>query len=166
MGKTIDYYIRFYQISSKDTQQKKIDQVEAFLQDKYFSSNSDLENSTNHKKYQQNHKEIQSFLFKQKDYQILAEIALRCYVSEQIYQTCNALASQYGEQHQFKSTDLYSFVLDDVLAGDKKHNFVSLNQLQPNQYKPLAHKILKTFDFSKGTLLSTWVSLLPHHPHR
>jgi hypothetical protein len=37
-----------------------------------------------------------------------AEICLRCYISSQIRQVCLKLAQQFGENHQFKSSDLSS----------------------------------------------------------
>lgn len=80
-----------------------------------------------------------------------AEICLRCYISEQIRQVCLKLAEQFGENHQFKSSDLYPFVLDDI--------FESSRQSQPTEYRSMATKILQTFDPQKARL-STWTTRL------
>jgi hypothetical protein len=80
-----------------------------------------------------------------------AEICLRCYISFQIRQVCLKLAQQFGENHQFKISDLYPFVLDDVLEQNR--------QSQSREYRSMARKILETFDPQKARL-STWITRL------
>lgn len=82
---------------------------------------------------------------------LTAAICLRCYISDQIRQVCFKLAEQFGENHQFKSYDLYPFVLDDIL----EHSRLS----QSREYPSMATKILQTFDPQKARL-STWTTRL------
>lgn len=81
----------------------------------------------------------------------LAELSLRSFISSQIEQVCIQLEMQFGENHGFRRTDLFPFVLDDD------------GSTQPRAYKPLAKQILESFDPRRGSL-STWtVRLVKHH---
>lgn len=78
----------------------------------------------------------------------VAEICLRCYISEQIKQGCLKLKRQFGENHQFNEFDLYPLVLDDILGKSKETGYISL-----------ANKILQDFNPHKASL-STWTNRL------
>lgn len=78
----------------------------------------------------------------------VAEICLRCYISEQIKQGCLKLKRQFGENHQFNEFDLYPLVLDDILGKSKETGYISL-----------ATKILQDFNPHKASL-STWTNRL------
>ncbi|MGI0491656.1 hypothetical protein ACN4EG_07575 [Alkalinema pantanalense CENA528] len=81
----------------------------------------------------------------------LAELSLRSFISNQIEQVCIQLEMQFGENHGFRRTDLFPFVLDDD------------GSTQPRAYKPLSKQILESFDPRRGSL-STWtVRLVKHH---
>ncbi|MEO0538679.1 MAG: hypothetical protein AAF215_33070 [Cyanobacteria bacterium P01_A01_bin.123] len=80
-----------------------------------------------------------------------AQLCLRCWVSQGIYQACAQLVQKFGQRYQFTLTDLLGYVLDD----DGK----SLGA-----YQPLTVKILESFDATKGKLLSWVYKLTQSHP--
>jgi hypothetical protein len=83
----------------------------------------------------------------------LAEVCLRCYISQQIYQVCWDLTVKFGSNYGFSCQDLLSFVLDDDLLLE------TLSQswlVQSSSYQSLATTVLKTFDPTKGSL-GAWV---------
>ncbi len=83
----------------------------------------------------------------------LAEVCLRCYISQQIYQVCWDLTVKFGVNHGFSCPDLLSFVLDDdLLLETPNQSWV----IQSSVYESLAITILKTFDPTKGSL-GAWV---------
>lgn len=82
----------------------------------------------------------------------LAELCLRCFISNQIQQVCRHIESQFGSNHGVTIADLLPFVLDD--AGEKR-----LNAQHPSSYLSLADQILQSFDPARGSL-STWVMRL------
>ncbi|PSF35596.1 hypothetical protein C7H19_16460 [Aphanothece hegewaldii CCALA 016] len=82
---------------------------------------------------------------------LIAQICLRCFISEQIKQVCINLERQFGQNYQFNRYDLFPFVLDDTL-DDLKHKGAT-------EYKSMATKILQTFD-PKLASLSTWTTRL------
>lgn len=88
-------------------------------------------------------------LFRKND--SIAEICLRCFISEQIKQICINLERQFGNSHQFNRYDLFPFVLDDTLDRPK--------QTKTREYTPMATKILQTFDPQQASL-STWTTRL------
>lgn len=81
----------------------------------------------------------------------IAEICLRCFISEQIKQICLNLEGKYGESHQFKWYDLLPFVLDDALNRPE--------QPETGEYISMATKVLQTFDPEQANL-STWTNRL------
>lgn len=83
------------------------------------------------------------------------EICLRCFISEQIKQTCDDLAHRFGNR-RFSSDELLSYVLNDVDLDQP----LTLNQeSRTSSFEPLATKILQTFDPEKSKL-STWARRL------
>jgi hypothetical protein len=84
----------------------------------------------------------------------LAEVCLRCYISQQIYQVCQDLTLKFGSNYGFSCPDLLSFVLDDDLLLETPNQSWLV---QSSSYECLAKKILKTFDPAKGSLRS-WVN--------
>jgi cytochrome c-type biogenesis protein CcmH/NrfF len=81
----------------------------------------------------------------------IAQICLRCFISEQIEQVCINLERQFGDSHQFDRYDLFPFVLDDTLDRSK----LTLAK----EYQSMATKILQTFDPQQASL-STWTTRL------
>jgi hypothetical protein len=96
---------------------------------------------------------IQQQLLDLRESQPLAELCLRCFISEQIDQACLDLVRQFGTVGGFKHTDLLHFVLDD-------YKLLKFSRSQPNStYQSLADKILETFNPERAQL-STWVKRL------
>jgi predicted component of type VI protein secretion system len=83
----------------------------------------------------------------------LAEVCLRCYISQQIYQVCWDLTVKFGGSHGFSCQDLLSFVLDDDLILETPSQSWLVQSIN---YESLATMVLKTFDPTKGSL-SAWV---------
>jgi hypothetical protein len=87
----------------------------------------------------------------------LAECCLRCFISQQIAQTCAVLAATLGAREgavYFTCNDLYPFVLNDEIrerAASRPSSHSS------TQFQPLAIAILETFDPKKAGL-SVWIS--------
>jgi hypothetical protein len=82
----------------------------------------------------------------QNSHPVLAETALRCYISGQVDHGCRDLASRFGRQHGFTSEDLLSFVLDDLRSVGRSNS----------PYQSVATQVLQSFDVDRGAL-STWV---------
>ncbi|NJR66284.1 MAG: hypothetical protein HC772_14690, partial [Leptolyngbyaceae cyanobacterium CRU_2_3] len=80
----------------------------------------------------------------------LAEVCMRCFISNQIDGICQRLAMQFGSRHGFTHHDLLPYVLDDV---------VSVTRRSSSSYRSLATKILDSYDPDKAGL-STWVHRL------
>jgi hypothetical protein len=83
----------------------------------------------------------------------LAEVCLRCYISQQIYQVCWDLTVKFGGNHGFSCQDLLSFVLDDDLLLETPSQSCLV---QSGSYESLATMVLKTFNPVKGSL-GAWV---------
>jgi hypothetical protein len=88
-----------------------------------------------------------------------AEWCLRCYISNQIEQSCLQLETQFGSEHGFTRYDLFPFVLDDVLDVRLRDKATASNAVS---YRSLATEILESFDPVKAGL-STWVTRLVRH---
>jgi hypothetical protein len=98
--------------------------------------------------------EIQGKLLAASDREPLADLCLRCFISNQIEQVCIQLEQQFGLNHGFSRQELFPLVLDD----DGK-----LNASRPaGPYVSVARNILNTFEPSKGSL-STWTIRLVKH---
>jgi len=69
---------------------------------------------------------------------LLAQICLRCWISNQIHQVCIYLEHQFGRRYGFTCHDLFPLVLDDTLETTK--------------HIPLSLKILETFEREKVSL--------------
>lgn len=89
----------------------------------------------------------------------LAEICLRCFISQQIEQICIQLEAQFGKKHGFTHCDLFSFVLDEISPKQIK----TKGDSESLQYKSLATEILETFDCHKGSFTSWIARLVKHH---
>ena len=76
-----------------------------------------------------------------------ALLSLRCFISQQIVQTCASLVNQFGSFHRFGLADLLPLVLDDD------------GSVPPSNYPALTQQILKTFKSSSGSL-ANWVTRL------
>ncbi|MBF2063586.1 MAG: hypothetical protein IGS39_04020 [Calothrix sp. C42_A2020_038] len=104
--------------------------------------------------------EIQRQLWQQMRVQAassIAEICLRCYVSNQIYQVCFDLGAKFGRQNGFTYQELLPLVLaDEVLLTTQTG--------KASSYESLATTILKTYNPDKGSL-NTWISrYVKQHP--
>lgn len=121
MSTVLNDYSYFNQLNNQGTvKRKKIDEAESFLREYFLNSKTD---STEKKL----HINIQGSLFNLKKTEVIAEVCLRCYISEEVKQTCKALVRQFGANYQFEDSDLYSFVLDDFFLRDKKGQFLSIH---------------------------------------
>ena len=90
-----------------------------------------------------------------------AQLSLRCYISQQIVQTCYALAQQFGAYYHFDRTDLLLLVLNDngnpFPTEELVYNSKTKQSIPP--YKSTAQTILEKYHPSKSTL-ATWVKRL------
>ena len=77
----------------------------------------------------------------------IAEICLRCFISNQIEQTCYLIANQFGTEHGFRYHDLLVFVLNDYM---ERHQ----NQ---SKFISVAREILDGFEPERSNL-ATWTS--------
>ncbi|MBD2464382.1 hypothetical protein H6G89_25585 [Oscillatoria sp. FACHB-1407] len=87
----------------------------------------------------------------------LAEMCLRCYISNQIEQVCLHLEGQFGNEHGFTRYDLFPLVLNDVLEVRRAPQIATRTT-----YRSLATEILQSFDPAKASL-STWATRLVRH---
>lgn len=84
----------------------------------------------------------------------LAECCLRCFISNQIEQTCWQLEEQFGALHGIQAIHLFPLVLTDLIP------FKVIRQIAAaSPYRSLATEILQTFDPSQSNL-STWTNRL------
>jgi hypothetical protein len=84
----------------------------------------------------------------------LAELCLRCFISNQIVQVCDSLVSQFGKYYGFYPEDLLPIVLDDAVSP----------QSPDSTYQSLASKILKTFKPESGGLTTWTIRLVRQNP--
>jgi hypothetical protein len=95
----------------------------------------------------------------------LAELCLRCFISNQIEQVCIQLESQFGLNHGFNRYDLFPFVLDDVIPIQLDAK--SAKSASPFRYcssqTTLAAEILKTFNPMQSSLANWTNRLVKHH---
>ncbi|MFM7885617.1 MAG: hypothetical protein ACKPCM_02750, partial [Pseudanabaena sp.] len=78
-----------------------------------------------------------------------AELCLRCFISNQVEQTCYQITNQFGTEHGFKHSDLLVFVLNDVIVGQRNH------QANQSTFISIAREILDSFDPELSNL-ATW----------
>lgn len=82
-----------------------------------------------------------------------AELCLRCFISNQVEQTCYQIANQFGTEHGFKHNDLLVFVLNDVIVGQRdRQSDLSKSQ---STFISVAREILDSFDPELSNL-ATW----------
>lgn len=93
---------------------------------------------------------------------LLAEQCLRCYISSQIEQVCLQLEFQFGREHGFTRSELFPFVLDDVLDNLRGTRPQNKSESQPKAYQSMATQILQTFTPERASL-STWTARLVKH---
>ncbi|MBD2179333.1 hypothetical protein H6F42_20625 [Pseudanabaena sp. FACHB-1998] len=80
-----------------------------------------------------------------------AEICLRCFISNQIEQTCYQIANQFGTDRGFRHKDLLVFVLNDVLEIPRNRQPIQ------NTFISVARDILNSFEPERSNL-ATWTS--------
>ncbi len=99
---------------------------------------------------------IQSHLFEQMgdaliDPETLAQLCLRCFISQQIVQACLSLVNQFGTNHQFQTSDLLPLVLEDD------------GRIPMGNYPSVARQTLDTFQASSGSLHNWVIRLVRQH---
>lgn len=88
----------------------------------------------------------------------LAKRCLQCFISNQIDQVCQKLAVQFGTDHNFTSSDLLPFVLND--DGNTKMQ----DEITPaSSYKSLTREILESFDPEQSSLATWTTRRVKHH---
>jgi hypothetical protein len=136
---------RYWQLTRLDlTGHRKVAELpeaKAFFQQQFGDDHDDLAPQA-----------IQTQLLELSDRAPLADLCLRCLISNQIEQVCIQLEQQFGLNHGFSRQDLFPLVLDD----DGKLN-------ANTQYISVARNILNTFDPSKGSLATWTIRLVKHH---
>ena len=99
---------------------------------------------------------IQSHLFEQmghtlNDPETLAQLCLRCFISQQIVQACLFLVNQFGTNHQFQNSDLLPLVLEDDGC------------IPMGNYPSIARQTLDTFQATSGSLHNWVIRLVRQH---
>lgn len=122
-------------------QSKKISEAEVFFL-KYFDRQIEL-------------KKIQRTIFgwyrdDQQERQIKAELCLRCFTSNCIYQFCLSTEQKYRETYGLNKNDLFPVLLE-LIPRDYTNRSPVANSL--------ISEIINTFDLSKDSSLSTWTSI-------
>lgn len=80
----------------------------------------------------------------------MAEMCLRCFISNQIQEFCLELEQKFGKNHDFTSIDLLPLVLDSTFRSPRQETDESRTN-----YPSVTARILQTFDPDKSKL-STW----------
>jgi len=84
----------------------------------------------------------------------MAQLCLKCFMSQQIDAVCRGLASRFGAEHGFTSNDLLPFVLDEEIGKPRRHS---------PTYQSFLDEILHSFDPEQSSL-ATWTSRrVKHH---
>ncbi|MEL7084470.1 MAG: hypothetical protein AAF268_07435 [Cyanobacteria bacterium P01_A01_bin.3] len=79
----------------------------------------------------------------------MAEVCLRCYISNAIEQVCVQLEGQFGGKHGFTRHNLFPFVLDAGTPLRQSRRSARVG------YQSVTDSILKTYDPHRGSL-TTW----------
>ena len=80
----------------------------------------------------------------------MAEVCLRCFISNQIKEVCLELEQKFGKNHDFTSAELLPLVLDSTFASSRQESDES-----QTTYQSVTARILQSFDPDKSNL-STW----------
>jgi hypothetical protein len=86
----------------------------------------------------------------------LAQLCLRCYISNIIKQSCIDLESQFGKKHGFTRYDLYRFVLDEYTPL----NISYFEKITDPEYQSPTQEILTKFNPERGNLKSWTIRLV------
>jgi hypothetical protein len=81
----------------------------------------------------------------------MAEVCLRCFISNQIKEFCRELEQKFGKNHDFTSGELLPLVLDSTFRSPHQGSNAS-----QTTYPSVTTRILQTFDPEKSNL-STWI---------
>jgi len=96
--------------------------------------------------------------------QNLAEMCLRCLISNSIEQACIQLETNFGSNHGFTRYDLFPLVLTDVATSWKqKSALFQQGTLSSTTYTSLATEILQTFEPERSSLATWTTRLVKHH---
>jgi hypothetical protein len=88
----------------------------------------------------------------------IAQSCLRCFISFEIEQVCRTIAAQFGTNRGFNASNLFPFVLNDILENFRE------SRRNPTNYQSFAIQILQSFDPELASL-STWTAkLVKSHP--
>lgn len=82
--------------------------------------------------------------------QIKAELCLRCFTSNCIYQFCLSTEQKYRETYSLNRNDLFPVLLELIPRDYNNRSLVA---------DSLISEIINTFDLSKDSSLSTWTSI-------
>ncbi|MFP4102925.1 hypothetical protein [Coleofasciculus sp.] len=88
------------------------------------------------------------------DQSSIAQLCLKCFMSGQIDYVCRGLASRFGAEHGFTSTDLLPFVLDEDIGKPRRHS---------PTYQSFLDEILQSFDPEQSSLATWTTRLVKHH---
>jgi hypothetical protein len=80
----------------------------------------------------------------------MAEVCLRCFISNQIKEFCLELEQKFGKNHNFTSAELLPLVLDSTLRPPRH-----LTSESQTTYPSVTTRILQSFDPDQSNL-STW----------
>ncbi len=83
-----------------------------------------------------------------------AQLCLKCFMSQQIDYVCRGLASRFGAEHGFTSTDLLPFVLDEEIGKLRRHS---------PTYQSFLDEILHSFDPEQSSLATWTTRRVKHH---
>ncbi|MEB3340790.1 hypothetical protein [Okeania sp.] len=99
--------------------------------------------------------EIENYLIERWQTSSQAELCLRCFISNKIWEYCLSLEKQFRGKYRITCNDLSPILLDDAIATNKT-----------SSYQSLATEILTTYQLNKKGSLSIWISWMIkcHHP--
>ncbi len=145
MGTLSRYWIWFGIDSLGHCQSREIPAAETFMK-QHFSPLTQVEKGTDLSS-EWTPREIQQQLVEwlgDSERVLLANMSLRCFISNQLKDFCYSLQQRFGSAHDLRSEELLPYVLDPDLEENSDEKSESLTR-----------KILESFEPSKGNL-STW----------
>lgn len=150
----VSEYWKFVSLDAKGTcQVKEITLAKAFFQEQFLV----IVSETNHSNIaiQRN---LLAIARSETVNANIAQSCLRCYISSQIEQVCLTIAAEFGTNRGFNASDLFPFVLNDVLDNFRE------SRRNLTNYQSFAIQILQSFDPELASL-STWTAkLVKSHP--
>ncbi len=162
MGVVSKYWIWVRVIGLSTCQSIELNEVKAFFQQEFpqFSPGGDVSD-------RDIQRQLMLWLRHDDNRRQMAELCLRCFVSNQLRDISIRLEGKFGKTHDLTSNHILVFVLDKSRKIEEMPNYSTSNP------SSLINRILETFDAEKSNL-STWTvrifysdrevkSLLLHH---